>query len=444
MARLAKLVPQTPLAKIVGWFAVLIAVACSYTANLADDRNLSSVGAAGPVGWGGNHFGGTPSSSMAGLSGLGGATTATANPNRIISPEDLTRVTEGCTVSSIEPNPRLDKLALVVDVSGSMTSTAPGSTRSKWEVTRNALLEAVVGVMKSGLPASTSVGLLYYPNKINDDSIPTAPVDPSVCLNTDGEVGMAVLGDKSSGTQRSLLRQRLTVAVLGRGTPTVDAYNWALRHQLLTAQQLVLPGEPYILLITDGVPTLNGGCWNPNGALTLLDGEPIVRAVEAAHAQGVKTFIIGSPGSDEGRAWLSKSAYVGGTALPGCNPDSADGPYCHLDLTTAPDFSSALRDALGQIANNVAGCKYSLSALSAGGEALPALDKLAPIIRFSDGKLVLVGQSPNTSNYCLYGYRIVNDTQLQLCKNTCASLTDDPAATLQLVLGCSVDELLPP
>ena len=54
-------------------------------------------------------------------------------------------------------------LQLLVDTSGSMDQNAPGGRGTKWEVTRSAVLTAV-----DGMPATTTLGVVFYPNVPND------------------------------------------------------------------------------------------------------------------------------------------------------------------------------------------------------------------------------------------------------------------------------------
>src|SRR5690606_5972287 len=130
----------------------------------SDSGEEGGTGAAPPLGRGGMGpiigVGGSVGSSGAGgkSSFDGGTAPLTDDQFELIQNDSCAGwVAEGESVPSL--------LQLVVDVSSSMSARAPGTNESKWEVTRDALLEAVVGVNGSGLPASVSVGLLFYPNK---------------------------------------------------------------------------------------------------------------------------------------------------------------------------------------------------------------------------------------------------------------------------------------
>jgi len=94
----------------------------------------------------------------------------------------------------------------------------------------------------------------------------------------------------------------------------------------------------YIVLITDGVPTIDrdGRTIHGNG----------ISQAEGGAAAGIKTFVMGVVGSDNPQGapydplyMLSKLAVAGGTSASGCVPSSGvpeassvnpRGTYCHL------------------------------------------------------------------------------------------------------------------
>jgi len=379
---------------------------------------------------------------------LGGGANTSTDPNLVgsvvpLTPTQVTNIsTSACNAWAIEPESVPGKLQLVVDVSSSMGSTAPGTNQTKWVVTRDALVEAVCGVTGPGLGAGMAVGLMFYPNMVNDTVPKTPPADPNACLNVGGVTPMATMGDNSAGSQRTKLRAALTQAVLGRGTPTASAYHYALDNIALSPAQLAFPGDTYMLLITDGMPTLYEGCYNPAGSLSNLPGDAVVALVDGAYSRGVKTFIIGSPGSEDGRPWLSKAAFLGGTGKGGCKSDSATGPYCHMDMTAEKDFSVALRDGLSQVVAAVSNCKYEIPAQSADGLQVVDPNKISPIITFSSGTTELVTRDNKNGATCTEGFYLVSNTQLQLCPGTCSRFQADAKATMQLVFGCGSDEII--
>jgi len=184
------------------------------------------------------------------------------------------------------------------------------------------------------------------------------------------------------------------------------------------------------LLITDGQPTIAQGCSNPNGDISEVDPAPIVQAVTDAWSQhGVKTFIIGSPGSENGRTWLSQATVAGQTPASGC---AVGGPnYCHMDMTTAPDFSAALRAGLVQVTSQIASCTYSLPT-SAAGQTLD-LTQISVIANLSSGIHLLI---QDTSGDCTVGWQFDDQKNIKLCAQTCAQIQADPTATVDVAIVC--------
>jgi hypothetical protein len=377
---------------------------------------------------------------------LGGGNNSSTDPNLVgkvvpLTSDQVTAIgTSACNGWADEPESVPGKLQLVVDVSSSMGSTANGTgNSSKWVVTRDALVEAICGVTGPGLGAGMAVGLMFYPNMVNEN-ISRTPVAESVCLNLDGITPMDVMGDNGANTHRTLLRQRLTQAVLGRGTPTAGAYKYALENIALSPAQLAFPGDTYMLLITDGMPTLYYGCYNPAGQLQNLPGDEVVALVDGAFGRGVKTFIIGSPGSEDGRAWLSQAAFLGGTGKPGCDPSK--GGICHMDMTTAADFSVALREGLQQVVSTVSNCKYTIPTQSSDGLYTVDPNKINPIITFGDGSTELVTRDNKNGANCTEGFYLIDSGQMQLCPGTCGRFQADSHATLKLYFGCASDDII--
>lgn len=330
-----------------------------------------------------------------------------------------------CAGWSAEPEALPSVLQLVVDVSSSMSQRAPGSDQNKWEVTREALIEAIVGETGPGLHSSIAVGLLFYPN-VPDSTINRQPGPITGCVRTDAMVGMNILG-ADGAPHRELLRQAFVDVRLNRSTPTHDAYRYALNQGLLPTR---FSGPKYMLLITDGTPTLSEGCVNPAGRLQGVDPRPIVEEIRRAAEQEVKTFLIGSPGSEENRTWMSEAARIGGTAQPNC---SDQGPnYCHMDLTTSPDFSKALRDGLAHVASQIAACNYELPEPPAG-EVLDQ-SRINVILTPGNGKAPqLIG--PSADAKCSEGWAI-KDGLVTICPKTCEAIQKDEEATLELLFGC--------
>ncbi len=350
----------------------------------------------------------------------------------VLSEEQVGTINEAaCAGWSAEPEggePAV--LQFVVDTSLSM-SLAPGDTGgfgmqggggpTKWEITRDALLDAI-----AELPDSLPVGLFFYPNRNNDFSSEPLPLE--ACVNTNE--GIAV--DALTAAHRDELEQALDDTEPAGWTPTHGAYKHALDTFLLPAD---FPGSKFMLLITDGAPTLTlecvgAGSGQQQGLPIPVDAQPIVEEVAAAREAGVRTFLIGSPGSEDGRQWMSEAAIQGATAAPGCQ--AVGEPYCHMDMTTATDFSAALRAGLSQIAHAILSCSYSYPQPPPGETIDPTRVNL--IVTTSSGETQLV--MPDQTGECTEGWQIVGD-QIVLCDGTCSRVQNDPGASLQLLFGCA-------
>jgi hypothetical protein len=313
-------------------------------------------------------------------------------------------------------------LQLIVDTSGSMDDDAPGRVRgSKWEATRSALLSAI-----DKMPASAAVGVVFYPDVENDDDDDND--DANSCFDRQTDVPLEVLSNPGS-QQRGQIRGAFQSQNPRGGTPTHDAYAFAVQD----LESVNLPGTRFAVLITDGIPTFSLGCDDSNrGQDNAVDSSPLVGEAARSLSRGIRTFVIGSPGSDGARESLSRMAEAGGTATPGC---SHDGPtYCHFDMTQAQDFATALADALGQIAGLALSCSYDIPSPPNGGQLDPA--KVNVLFRPAGGQEEIIAQSLGQS--CSEGWQFSPDgAQVLLCGSTCTRVRNADQGSLTLQFGCA-------
>jgi hypothetical protein len=323
-------------------------------------------------------------------------------------------------------------LELVVDISTSMNEDAPGSRReSKWDVTSSALVEAL-----DALSPQTAVGLLFYPNmetpQNNQEMLPD-----SACLDADPMIPIELLG--ADGSQH---RQRLTSSINQSGpgnadaTPTHVAYRYALNNGM---KPFMSQAGKFMLLITDGAPTLSDGCiGNPPEVVAT---QPIVDEIAGAAAAGIRTFVIGSPGSERAsdgagdmRPWLSKAAMAGGTAIDGCTENGPN--FCHMDMTQEPDFGAALREGLGAIAGQISSCTYAIPDPPAG-EVID-LTQVNLMVNSPDGTQLIL---PDNQGDCTEGWQLNEDSQIVLCEATCKRVQENLSARVELLFGCASGEI---
>jgi hypothetical protein len=326
------------------------------------------------------------------------------------------------------PDPAL--LMLVVDVSGSMTFPDPTSNGmiSKWGVERPILSSTL-----DDFPSTLGVGVLFYPNKPTPANTMMRPA--STCINVNAMIPVAYLGTKGS-QQRYTIQRSLasTEPNTQQGTPTLDAYLVALQQLGSTT----LGGSRQILLITDGQPTFAEGCVGTGTLDVPVDETPIIQAVSQAKRAGIRTFVIGSPGSEQGaitgvdaRPWLSRAAEAGGTARPGC---SDSGPrYCHFDMVDEPNFGAGLTAALDDIGGSLVSCDVPIPSPPMNERFDPNQVNVVLTTRTAESLL-----SRDDTARCADGWQYSQDRRhITLCTNTCNLVRSDPGAKLEVLVGCA-------
>jgi hypothetical protein len=238
----------------------------------------------------------------------------------------------------------------------------------------------------------------------------------------------------------------MPVAGGGAGTPTLDAILLALSPMV---GNTTIPEDQFMLLVTDGQPTYAEWCVGdgvPHAANPSLQDltDPIVNQIGVANAAGIKTFVIGSPGSEEGadtsidaRPWMSRAARAGGTGLPNCVDTGPN--FCHFDMTQSQDFAGDLGLALQQIANTVVPCKYAVPQVDVG-----TIDASKAALYFTAGDGTVWALAQNLSPTCDLGWHYTDDTktQVEICGTTCDKIRRDPQAQMDVLFGCAPPVIL--
>jgi hypothetical protein len=423
-------------ASLLAW--ALAVPACSSSSSSVGSSGALTGGTGGTTG----ATGGAVNAS-GGTSGLGGSAAASGTGGSVsivVSEAGAAGTSEGgaagaagaqsldandaCALSTdtVEALPAV--LQLVIDTSGSMDwppgwapanpddSKPPGAT--KWEITRDALGTAI-----DQLDDGTALGATFFPDTTDDDP-------DTLCLRNEVALPIALLGPESS-KQRTAWSDALAAAVPNGATPTEGAYLFGVDQLGKTK----LTGNQFLLLITDGTPTctLDCECTENNVA---VDSGPLIDDAKAALADGIRTFVIGSPGSEDARSILSALAREGGTAQPNC---SDDGPvYCHLDMTTEPDLAQGLAGALAEVAASLRSCEYPIPPPPDGQSLDP--DRVNVLYTPSDGKTQTIPRDPSQSS-CNQGWQYSSDaSSIVLCGDACTAAQNDLGARVELLFGC--------
>lgn len=284
-------------------------------------------------------------------------------------------------------------------------STANPSADTKWTITK-AALESAIGAM----PPEDSAGLTYF--SVDDDcavqdtpNVPVAPITPQ---------------------HLTLLAQSLDNVGPDGNTPIIGGVTLGYKH----LDENTFVGRRFLVLITDGQET----CAPASYKDTFLQ-----KTVPEATAVGIKTFVIGAPGSEPARSFLSRIAWLGGTAKsPTCihDPTPPDLGDCHFDLTdSALDLTSALGQALEKVSKEALTCEYELPLPGEGG----TLDFGKVNVIFEPGtgaQQVIPRDSAKGCNesdgwqYSADGRRIV------LCGPSCEAVKADTSGSVSIALGC--------
>jgi hypothetical protein len=318
-------------------------------------------------------------------------------------------------------------LMLVIDVSNSM-STPYTADRTRWDIERDSLVDAV-----QSLPGSVGLGTLFFPNMATPPG--QQPRPSSACVNTQSMIPVGLLGEQDS-RQRSRVLHSLTSTQPNpqAGTPTLDAYLVGLQ----ALGDTTLAGSRQMLLLTDGQPTFSENCVGTGEVDDPVDYHPIVDAIADARRAGVRTFVIGSPGSDstapggqDARPWLSLAAQAGGTALPDCSPT---GPhYCHYDLASEPDAARGLQRAFSDIQESIVSCAFAFPQIP---DSFDVSSSLSVVVTTEDGKASLLTNDP--SQNCDEGWHYAEDPpRVVLCDRTCKLVRDQSASRVEFLFSCA-------
>jgi hypothetical protein len=414
----------------------LLALACGSKDDGGKTGGSGATGSGGSAATGGSGgsivvTGGTGGASSGGSSGATGGSSG----NGTITMETAADLrAKACAGQSTEPELLPIVLMLVVDNSLSMNERPRNSQQTKWEITSEALATAV-----DSMPSTAAVGLLFYPNMNTSPSDVPRPTDQ--CVNVNALIPIEVLGDQSSN-QRDTIRDALDDTRPAGSTPTYDAYDYAYWNGMEASDHT---GNRFMMLITDGAPTLGQECTGGGLPNTPAPTQPIIDNVLAVREAGVRSFIIGSPGSEsievgddviDVRPWLSEAAVDGATAPNGCSLYGPD--YCHIDLSQDPNFAAALNAALARILGIITSCTFDVPLTAPGGQTVQP-DQINVIYSPGDGSdEILIGK--NDSPDCQDGWQFDAEGRVVLCPNTCSVAQNDPGGTLELLFGCaSVD-----
>jgi hypothetical protein len=387
--------PRWFLALPVSWFVV---AACSATPPSDDEFE----GAGGGATAGGSSGSGAAGAGGSGAPGAGGSGAGVGVQL------DGGGGSSSCATSTATATATPAIIQVVLDTSGSMNEQT--GTESRWTATRGALTRAM-----AALPDTSTVGLVEFPD-VDAQTIRTT------CFSKRAKVPLALL----TGQQRSAIDAALVATTPYGGTPTHDAYLFGAQRVLEHPAQ----GNRVVLLLTDGEPTYLLNCNGRGNAA--VDTAPLVEQVKFVADAGIRTYVIGAPGSEPARSTLSRMATAGGTGGVRCN--DAGPNYCHFDMTSAPDFAVALAGTLEAISGQALSCEYPIPAPT-GGE----IDRDKVNVRYTPSSGAPEDFARDgTGSDCTRGWQYSADGKsILLCGDTCERVKKDARGRIEIAFGCA-------
>jgi hypothetical protein len=146
-------------------------------------------------------------------------------------------------------------------------------------------------------------------------------------------------------------------------------------------------------------------------------------------ADGTRTYAIGLTGSND--ADMNSIAKAGGTDKGIFVKDGAD-------------TQQQLLDALGNIRGQILDCDFAMPTPKAGMQVDPALINVnyTPGGGAQSTLTQVAGDSACAAGGWYYD-NPVNPSRIVLCKSTCDTVTADPKASLEILLGCATVSEVP-
>ncbi|AKT43527.1 vWA domain-containing protein [Chondromyces crocatus] len=203
----------------------------------------------------------------------------------------------------------------------------------------------------------------------------------------------------------------------GFNTPIYPALGGALLKGIEVAQNN--PGEASaVLLVTDGQPAgPQGTCGgvNPEDPTVIAN----LARTGAQHDPPVLTYVIGLPGADQ--TFSNQVASAGGTST--------------AVLVSASNVAAEFQAALTRVTGDALPCEYELPTdVKQGNVAITSVNVLLTL--GADEPSVLPQDA--ACDGAGWRYDIPGDpSHIELCPATCASLKQQDAAKIQILLGCT-------
>ena len=339
-----------------------------------------------------------------------------------------------CAAVAVEANLIPANFLFVLDTSGSMNCVPPdgddaeaelcktdprkrGDGPSKWQVTQQALVTALEPLLDRD---SLQVAVGVFPEMGSKCGVAEAPVLDFSALSPDHLERTSAL---------------LETTLPDGDTPIAGAAIRSYGYLARALRERELIGNTFVVLLTDGNETCKPG------ELDKLISNDAPMALEGF---GIRTFVIGAPGSEEARTLLSQLAVAGGTApRTGCEPGSdSEAGDCHYDMTRSTNFGADLALVLDKITRTKAlSCEFDVPANPEGGGVnLNEVNVTLYTPERGEDDVEPLGKHEGPLGSCDdkdSGWTYSSDRRkILLCGSDCDRIEQLPDAQVRIVLGC--------
>jgi hypothetical protein len=339
------------------------------------------------------------------------------------------RAQVGCQATTYRSAELPASVLFLVDRSGSMLCNAPplqasadcgvepldATMPSKWDITVDSLERAFSDLVGRNVNAALSFFSL----------------DGECATDSSPAVGLSGMSEDHAAALDAALDAQLPEGRTPIVSGLINAYQY-MHWEALAGCPLEpcgAPGNRFVVLLTDGAES----CANTQEQQRLL-----TETVTDALRVNIRTFVIGAPGSEPARGFLSELAFQGGTARSqDCvHGDTAEGAAgdCHFDMTATTDFATDLQAALGDIGGSV-GCSFALSD-SSSVNVQYTLGDAAPVCLEQSNALPCDGGAEGWQ-FAKNADGSDDTSQLVICGSACAEIQSRTDAQVDIVLGCN-------
>jgi hypothetical protein len=255
-----------------------------------------------------------------------------------LEPCDMAKIDPGCTAASQSAVLRTVNMLIVLDKSGSMNKAGLGSSTTKWDAMKTALNTALTRAR-----TTINFGLDLFPGA----GVPATCTGEACCQTPALTDPLTVPVGPGSDTVPAILSTLDATAPAG-GTPMAPALSRALNYYT-AGDGLGLTGDKYVLLVTDGGPNCDTAavsscdgtkctrnldpdptcnqttncCSTSALAVNCLDDVSVNTQIQALATAGIKTIVVGIPGSDPYVQYLNLFAQSGQKTNPDPNATTA-------------------------------------------------------------------------------------------------------------------------